>query len=161
MAACIALQNPERIALCEARLIAAAQTVLDDHPFFRAVSMTIIVTNSRTMRELNRRHRQVDAATDVLAFVAPPLPDKIGQEQRYLGDILLAHDYATRKADSRGTDIDETLCLLVIHGALHLLGYQHYTPEGCALMWAAQANALERLDINRAIVDRYETAELA
>lgn len=121
--------------------------------------MTIVITCAETLRELNRRHRQVNAPTDVLSFAASPLPDDIDQDQGYLGDTLIAYDYAALQAETRGACLEDTLCLLVIHGALHLLGYKHDTPEACAQMWSAQARALQSLGISISIVDRYETVK--
>lgn len=161
MAARIELQNPNNYVLREERLIRAAQTVLDQHPGYVSAGMTIVITCAEALRELNRRHRQVDAPTDVLSFAASPLPDEIDQAQGYLGDALIAHDYAAAQAKARGACLEDVLCLLVIHGALHLLGYKHDRPEARAQMWSPQARALQSLGINISIVDRYETVKPA
>ena len=161
MASHIQLQNPDEYALGEERLKRAAQTVLDQHPAYSSASLTIVITSTETLRECNRRHRQVNAVTDVLAFAASALPEEIGQEQSYLGDILIAPEYAAVQAEAKGVGLADTLCLLVIHGTLHLLGYKHDTKDACDRMWLAQANALESLGISSAIVDRYERTKRA
>ncbi len=137
------------------RLILAARTVLEQHPQERASGLSIVIAGDETVRELNRRHRQIDAATDVLSFPAAHLPEDLASSECYLGDILIAYDYVTRQAASSGADLSDTLCLLVIHGVLHLLGYLHDTAESRDAMWQAQAAALHALRIDPAIVQIY------
>lgn len=161
MASYIHVQNANGYAVAERRLKSAAQAVLDQHPAYSSAGLTIVIANTEDLRELNRRHRQIDTSTDVLAFSAPALPDEIAQERHYLGDILIAYDYAALQAETRGTRLEDTFCLLVIHGALHLLGYLHNTVEASDQMWAAQSTALESLGISSAIVDRYESVRPA
>lgn len=159
MSTLIQVQNRDRCILNEEHLRQAAQVVLDQHDAACHASLSIIITNEDTMRELNRRHRQSGTPTDVLSFAAPTLPDEISEDQAYLGDVVIAHEFAATKAAAKDASLDETLCLLVIHGTLHLLGYTHDTAAACDKMWAAQARALENMGINRAVVDRYETVK--
>ena len=56
----------------------------------------------------------------------------------YLGDILIAFPYTVRQAARHGNAVDAELRLLAVHGTLHLLGYDHDTPEAEAVMWAIQ-----------------------
>ncbi len=154
----IQLHRNDHGAVVEERLISAAQVVLDQHPAHSSARMTIVITSVDTMRELNQRHRQIDSVTDVLSFSAPSLPDEIGQPPDYLGDVLIAREYVAAKAEARGVHIEDTLCLLVIHGTLHLLGYEHDTVAACDHMWAAQESALKCLGVSCAIVQKYETS---
>ena len=78
------------------------------------------------MAALNTTHRGIDRPTDVLAFgaddgSAPRGPD----EPRLVGDVVVCPSVAAANAATRGASIDEELALLVVHGALHLLGYDH------------------------------------
>ena len=159
MAALIELQNPRKYVLREERLIRAARAALDQDPGHAGAGMTIVISCGETLRELNLRHRQVNAPTDVLSFAASPLPEDIDRERSYLGDTLIAYDYAARRAKESGACLEDSLCLLVIHGALHLLGYEHDTAEARGQMWIAQARALEALGICRSIVDWYGAVE--
>lgn len=161
MATQIQFHNPDQYRLNEERLKRAAQTVLEQCAAYPRAGMTIVITSQDNLRELNQRHRLIDAPTDVLSFAAPSLPDEISEEQTYLGDVIIACEYAAAQAAAKGAPLEETLCLLVIHGTLHLLGYTHDAPEACERMWEAQAKALESLGINRALVDRYETVKRA
>ena len=142
-------------------MIRAARTVLDQSGTGGRANLSIVMTGDDAMRKLNWRHRQVNAPTDVLSFAAPALPDEISEEQAYLGDVVISHEFAATKAVTKKVCLEETLCLLVIHGTLHLHGYTHDTPTAREKMWAAQARALERMGIDRALVLQYETIERA
>jgi len=111
--------------------------------------LAIVVTNDDVLRELNRRHRDVDAPTDVLAFpdetrgpfvVAPDLP-------RYLGDVIISFPRAKVQAAGAGHSVHAELQLLVVHGVLHLLGYDDTTEEQRAEMWNVQSQILHSMGV--------------
>lgn len=81
------------------------------------------ITTDREVRELNRRFLGEDRATDVLSF---PSGSGIGP----LGDIAIAFPYARRQAQALGHSADLELRVLLLHGVLHLLGYDHETDRG-------------------------------
>lgn len=93
------------------------------------------------MRELNRRWKGVDRATDVLAFAlsSPAAP--------IVGDIYICRAVALREAAARRLPLRQELLRLVVHGTLHLVGYDH--PEGpdraSSPMWRRQERYLRRL----------------
>ena len=130
----------------------AARTVLRQQR--RRGQLTIVLTGDDALRQLNQRHRQIDAFTDVLSFPAADMP-LAPDCDLYLGDIVIAYPYARATANRRGTDLGDALSLLVVHGALHLLGYDHQSTEQRGLMWAAQDAALRELCIDPAIAARY------
>ena len=113
-------------------------------------SMSIAIVDDETSRELNARHRGIDAATDVLSFGSqstadPPLvvPDALQAElAHYIGDLVIALPYAQRQAERYGATLAAELRLLVVHGTLHLLGYDHDTPAAQNEMWQLQATIL-------------------
>ncbi|MBE9507985.1 MAG: rRNA maturation RNase YbeY [Chloroflexi bacterium] len=111
--------------------------------------LTVVVTGDDVLHDLNRRHRDVDAPTDVLAFpdatrgpfvAAPGLP-------RYLGDVIVSFPRASAQAAEAGHDTQAELQLLVVHGVLHLLGYDDVTEEQRARMWDAQSEILQALGV--------------
>jgi probable rRNA maturation factor len=111
-----------------------------------------MVTGDAAVRELNRLHRGVDAPTDVLAFAddaVEPFVD-VSDESRYLGDIAISLDRAEMQAADAGHPTLAELQLLVVHGVLHLLGYDDQSDGHRAKMWAAQSEVLTALglDIN-------------
>ena len=79
------------------------------------------------MRELNRRYRGVDRATDVLSF---PAGADARAPDRPLGDIVIARGVAIRQARATGHSPADELKVLALHGLLHLLGYDHEEDEG-------------------------------
>ena len=155
MSCTIQLQNLTRSPVDETRLKCAAQTVLDQAHDRRRACLSIVIADSTTVREYNLQHRQMDAPTDVLSFPALPLPDAIETAAVDLGDIVIAHDYVAAQCNERGCCLDDTLCLLVVHGALHLLGHDHDAAAARECMWGAQAAALQCLGISPALVGDY------
>jgi len=81
-----------------------------------------------TIRQLNRRYRGVDRPTDVMAF---PLADADERREHgvVLGDVVVSVPTAGRQARSLGHPLEAELALLLIHGVLHLLGYEHEGPS--------------------------------
>ncbi len=133
----------ERI-IPEKRLIAAVAWVFDAHDMLPETGLTIVIGDDEGIRQLNTQFRQVDAPTDVLSFPADPDGDA-GEDIDYLGDLVLALPYIERQADAEQHSVDDELTLAVIHGALHLLGYDHDNEEKQAEMWEVQAEALAAL----------------
>jgi probable rRNA maturation factor len=110
----------------------------------------VLLGDDRSIRQLNARHRDIDRATNVLAFplldldrgrtasgVAPDLPGPV-----MLGDIALALETVCREAGEAGKPVGDHLRHLVVHGTLHLLGFDHQDEAG--------ARAME--DLERAIL---------
>ena len=101
------------------------------------------VTDGEGIRALNRAHRGVDAPTDVLSF--PLQPHVAGQpssatfvlppgEPVHLGDIVLSWPLAVAQAAEYGHSVEREAAYLVVHGVLHLLGYDHETAADAAVM---------------------------
>jgi len=88
----------------------------------KGLSATIAFVSDKTIRQLNRQFRHIDKATDVLSFPAGDPPN--------LGDIAVSVDTATRQAKENGLTFDEEVAQLILHGLLHLCGYDHETDEG-------------------------------
>ena len=101
----------------------AALTTLVHQGLEGPCELAVVVADDEVLHELNRRHRDVDAPTDVLAFpdeahgpfvAAPGLP-------HYLGDVVISFQRAEVQAAEAGHDVQAELQLLVVHGVLHLL----------------------------------------
>lgn len=130
-------------------LIKAARATLDQSGAPDA-DLSIVLGDNKRIRELNREFLGRDAPTDVLSFPADEVdPDT---NRRYLGDVILSFPYAERQAKERGHSVESELQLLIIHGVLHLLGYDHETAEEKKRMWAFQGRILESLGIAPGIV---------
>jgi len=132
----------------EADLRAAAAAVLISEEKSQG-EMTVVVTDNGKVRELNARYRGVDAVTDVLAFPTHQGEDGFveGPEAaNYLGDVIIAYPRAADQAEEAAHSVADELRLLVVHGTLHLLGYDHVTPQEKATMWARQEEILAGLN---------------
>ena len=110
--------------------------------------VSLLITDDETVRDLNRTYRGLDQTTDVLSFSAQhsghwegvvnpdadesdwpsdwPLPD---DEPQPLGDIVISLPQAKRQAFQHGVPLRRELALLLVHGALHLLGHDHYEED--------------------------------
>ena len=87
-------------------------------------SATIAFVSDRTIRQLNRQFRGVDKPTDVLSF---PADDS---DQLNLGDIAISVETALTQAEENGLMFDDEIAQLILHGLLHLAGYDHETDNG-------------------------------
>jgi probable rRNA maturation factor len=89
--------------------------------------LSLTITDDEVIRELNRRFRDVDAPTDVLAFGAGAEENFVSApgSPPYLGDVVISYQRALVQAEELGHAVVEELKLLIVHGILHLLGYDH------------------------------------
>lgn len=153
----INVYNEQNYAIDEGRLRDAVQTVLQRQGASTDSVASIIVTDDDSVAELNRTYRQINAPTDVLSFPMniPAMPG----ETHDLGDLFIAYPYASAQAKRTGHDLHDSLVLLVVHGTLHLLGFDHDTPENRAQMWAIQGQILRTLHISEDIVPTLEAGD--
>ncbi len=152
----IDIQNDSNYLVDAARLQAASQQVLSQHDVDPDTTLSVVFVDNAYIQNLNQQFRGIDAPTDVLSFPADEPPVDIDDEPPYIGDLIVAYPYASEQAAREGHPLNDSLSLLVVHGTLHLLGYDHDTPENRAEMWAAQDAALIALGISTAIVPALE-----
>jgi probable rRNA maturation factor len=120
-----------------------------------------VLTDDQTMRALNARFRGQDAATNVLSFPAPAFSQRTAEGRRgepvFLGDIVIAFDTAKAEADAEGKEFCHHFAHLLVHGVLHLLGYDHCSDAEAEAMEARERAILGRLDMP----DPYDERDLA
>lgn len=109
---------------------------------------TVVLTDDAEMRELNREWRGKDAPTNVLSFPAgetlsEPVP---------LGDIVIAYETSLKEADEESITLSDHISHLVVHGMLHLLGFDHMDDDEAEKMEGLETRALASLGI----ADPYE-----
>jgi len=111
----------------EGSLRRVAAEVLRQEEVARETELSLIITDDEAIRELNRRFRGVDAPTDVLAFGAGTEEHFVSAPESppYLGDVVISYQRALAQAQELGHAIADELKLLVVHGILHLVGYDH------------------------------------
>jgi len=90
--------------------------------------VNVLVTNSSELRVLNQRFRGADKATDVLSFPSPP--ESRGQARRVAGDVAISADVARENAMHLGHSVADEIKILVLHGILHLAGFDHEHDHG-------------------------------
>jgi probable rRNA maturation factor len=112
------------------------------------VDLSIAFTDDPTIHGLNNQYRGIDRATDVLSFSSEETDPESGR--RYLGDIVISYERATQQAVEANNSVNEEVSMLVVHGVLHLLGYDHDTPEAKDEMWSLQGEILLSLGIKMA-----------
>lgn len=113
-------------------------------------SVAISITGNDTVQQLNAQYRGVNKPTDVLSFENTPdpdFPDADPEMANHLGDIIIAFPVAKAQALAAGHAPMDELSLLVVHGTLHLLGFDHDTPANKEKMWLAQQQVMTQLGL--------------
>jgi probable rRNA maturation factor len=114
-------------------------------PLTKVAEVSLVFTDDEHVRELNRRHRGKDAATNVLSFPASrSFPEAFGPP---LGDIVFADGVIAREAADGNLSLDHHLTHLVVHGFLHLVGYDHGNDERATVMENLETAILARLGV--------------
>ena len=123
-------------------LIAAIQMIADDHEIGRA-EISVAIVDDPTIRQLNQQYLQHDYETDVISFVL----DWNETARALLGQLIVSTDTAATLAQDVGSTMQEELLLYVIHGMLHLVGYDDKQPAAAIEMRAAEKEYLSRFNI--------------
>ena len=126
------------------RIMALLARVLEDEGVEDGAGLAIEIADDELLHELNREHRGVDAPTDVLSFAAEEgeaFPHAPG-EPRYLGDIAVSVETVRRNAAEADLTTAEEIDHVLVHGLLHLLGWDHETDEDEAAMRAREERTL-------------------
>lgn len=102
--------------------------------------MSVAITTDDEIQILNLQYRKIDRPTDVLSFESEEVDPESGI--RYLGDIIISYQRAQQQAEIAGHSTINELSLLLVHGILHLLGFDHDTSERRSTMWELQDRIL-------------------
>ncbi len=112
----------------------------------------LLVVDDSAIRTLNRTHREVDGATDVLSF-----PLEGDHPHQPLGTVVISADHAHAAATRLGHTVEDEIALLFAHGLLHLLGYDHETDTG--QMREAEAALIAHFHLPESLIVRTEEAD--
>jgi len=123
-------------------IAAAAEATLQDQGI-RSGSIAIVLKDESGAGEFNRRFAGVDQPTDVLSFPDGEIDPDTGVT--HIGDVIVCPPVALSGASIGRHALLSELCLLTVHGVLHLLGYEHDNSESRDDMWEAQGRILRRL----------------
>lgn len=138
-----------------------AQKVLDMEKCPYDAQVNLVLTDNEEIKRVNTEFRDICAPTDVLSFPMIPFETPadydiveedescfdLDTDELLLGDIMISAERAAAQAEEYGHSVKREFCFLVAHSMLHLLGYDHMTPEEAAVMEAKQAKALEELEL--------------
>lgn len=116
--------------------------------------LSLVLCDDAFIRPLNRDYRGKDAPTDVLSFAMQEGDDLLADDP-VLGDLVISVETATRQAAEQGHGVDAELRVLLVHGLLHLLGYDHEVDEEeAAEMRAAEAKLLSEMGGAVGLIER-------
>jgi probable rRNA maturation factor len=125
-------RDPEPLALEAFERLGAFVMTMEDVP--ETAELSVAVVDADEMAHLNERYRGVAGPTDVLSFGCDD-PCPVGSDEPItLGDVIIAPDVAVTQAAELGTTVEAELNLLLVHGVLHLLGYEHDDDDAARAM---------------------------
>lgn len=148
----VAISNLQDAVAVDESLLALIQAaaervlILEGRPL-GDVEVSVALVDDPYIRDLNREYRGVDAPTDVLSFPMNEEDPDAGDDEPYLllGDVVVSLPTAVRQAEEYGTNLHQETARLVVHGTLHLLGYDHQQDEDAVRMQAREAEVLAAL----------------
>jgi len=149
----IDVNNESGVAVEEQSLAVLARFLLDALRVHPLAELSIILVDEDTMAQLHERWMDEPGPTDVMAFPMDELrvgDDNVEAEPGLLGDVVLCPAVAERQASAAGHALPDELYLLCTHGVLHLLGYDHHTPDEEREMFGLQARLLASWQAARA-----------
>lgn len=137
------LKEASLLALCQGAIKSAPLAMKSPHRL-----AVLVMSNDASIRDLNKSYRSKDKATNVLSFPSTEnlLPGE-ELEPVHIGDVILAYEYVTKEAKSEKKPIKSHLSHLVIHGVLHLLGYDHETSEDAEIMETLEIKLMKQLGL--------------
>jgi probable rRNA maturation factor len=114
-------------------------------PVMPGAEIAVLLTDDARMRAVNQQWRAKDKPTNVLSFPGAP-PERIAKAL-FLGDIILAFETTAAEAAAEEKPLDHHMMHLVVHGVLHLLGYDHMTSGDAERMESLESAILASLDV--------------
>jgi probable rRNA maturation factor len=115
--------------------------------------VNVLVTSSAELRSFNHRFRGANKATDVLSFPAPPPTER--QVKRVAGEVAISSDIARRNAGRLGHSVADEVKILVLHGILHLAGFDHERDNG--QMARKESQLRRQLKLEGSLIERTQS----
>jgi probable rRNA maturation factor len=149
----IEVVNRQRLARLDRKAVADLARATLEAVGRAGASLTVAFVRDRRIRDLNREYRGLDRATDVLSFSTDDESsgESMLETAGHIGDVVISADAALRQAEEANHSFEREVSELVIHGTLHLCGYDHETDRG-------EMNRLE-LKLRRKLLDGGGKAE--
>jgi rRNA maturation RNase YbeY len=141
----IAIQNRQRTVAIRTAMVKRRVQQMMRYLGCADKELSVLFASDRLMQELNRVYRQQDRPTNVLAFPQCPMPSS-RPAAAVLGDIVVSLPTAAREAGTLQQPLEERVTYLLLHGLLHLLGYDHErSAAACRRMEALEEEVLQHL----------------
>ena len=109
--------------------------------------LSVLLCDDKTIARLNAQWRGQQKPTNVLSFPAPPLQGAVPADKTPLGDIAIAYETLAHEAEENGKTVSDHLSHLVVHGFLHLLGYDHHMDDEAERMERMERDILARIGV--------------
>lgn len=138
----------------EEALAGAARMILTDHGI-ACGELSIAIVDDRAIRTLNKQYLNHDYETDVISFVL----EEDESTSRLDGQLIVSTDTASREAEQAGWSFQSELLLYVVHGTLHLVGYDDKSPEAVPEMRSAESEYMTRLGFPMPATPSQETPD--
>lgn len=138
-----------------AALVALAEIVLAEEGFSEDTTVDFAVVADHVIADLNLTHLDVSGPTDVLSFPIESLePGRVpavdpGDAPVHLGDVVIAPGYVAEQADRLGVAFEAEMSLMVVHGLLHLMGWDHEVEDEAEAMEARERHLLAMVGVER------------
>ena len=132
-----------------------AELLLSEEGYPEETEVTVLLVSNDEMASYNERFLERAGPTDVLAFpVEELLPGVVPDHDPngpplVIGDVIIAPAYVGRQAAEHGSEFSDEMALMVAHGILHLLGYDHVEDDDAELMERREAELLARIGVTR------------
>jgi len=140
-------------------LRSVAEQVLIAQGVSSNAELGLVITNQERVQELNRNYRGEDRPTDVLAFYMTSTAEEAGAESPsfvippdgilHLGEVIISYPQAVMQAKEHQHSVKKELAILIIHGVLHLLGYDHDKPEPKHQMRNREKEILNQIEVDK------------
>lgn len=121
----------------------------------RSIEASIVLANDDLIQILNREYRDMDKPTNVLTFASIDSDAPVPMDGPYaLGDVILSYQTIAREAKEQGKFFKDHYIHMIVHGTLHLLGYDHEDDDEATIMETLEIRILERMNIQNPYMDR-------
>ena len=123
--------NNQKLPIKKVRIRSLALKVLKIENADKNAEVSVLLTDDAQIAELNKQYRDIDGPTDVLSFAFDEGEEDFGidEGEHMLGDVVISMETAEKQAQASQKTLEEEVDMLLVHGILHLLGYDHAEPE--------------------------------
>ena len=125
----------------------------------REIEASIVLANDDLIQILNREYRKMDKPTNVLTFATLDSKDPLPADGPFpLGDIIMSYQTIDREAREQGKFFKDHYTHMLVHGCLHLLGYDHQNDDEATIMETLEIRILEKMNIQNPYMDKISMA---